>query len=275
MSMAYFAGIPGKIKTLVDRLTATRAANLDKLDAAVSTRASSTEVSKAVTWTQALADKINTNLDKKVSESGLIKKSVILTSTSAANWTIPPKIKNGGVEVSMIGGGGSGSKGTGSGQAGGGGRACQSSWYPFSGPEITAGLIPFQCGVGGAAKTTTGNGNDGAATQFGDWSVAGGEGGDSGGAGLRSGTRGGYDTGSDRGQPQAYSGKYGALAGSSYGNFLGGGGGLRFSPIAPSPSGLDSQDGDGYGAGSAAHLANLSSDAGMQGAILLEWEETP
>ena len=33
------AGVPGKLKTMLDRLTATRAANLDKLDANITTRA--------------------------------------------------------------------------------------------------------------------------------------------------------------------------------------------------------------------------------------------
>lgn len=275
MSMAYFAGIPGKIKVLLDRVTATRAANLDKLDATVSTRSTSTEVAKAATWTQALADKINLNLDKKVSESGLVKKRVVLTATTASNWTIPPKLKHGGVEVSMIGGGGSGSKQIGTGQAGGGGQACQSSWYSFSGAEVTAGQIAYQCGVGGAAKTTSGNGNDGSPTTFGSWSVAGGEGGDALGGGNRSGTRGAFESSTDKGAAQSYSGKYGALAGSTFENFLAGGGGLRFSPVSPTFSGLSPYDGDGYGAGSFAHVNNLSSGAGKQGAILLEWEETP
>ena len=53
------AGVPGKLKTLIDRLTATRAANLDKLDANITTRAAaSTALSKAV-WTDARAGKLD------------------------------------------------------------------------------------------------------------------------------------------------------------------------------------------------------------------------
>jgi len=53
------AGVPGKLKTMLDRLTATRAANLDKLDANITTRAAaSTALSKAV-WTDARAGKLD------------------------------------------------------------------------------------------------------------------------------------------------------------------------------------------------------------------------
>ena len=53
------AGVPGKLKTLIDRLTATRAANLDKLDANITTRAAaSTALSNAV-WTDARAGKLD------------------------------------------------------------------------------------------------------------------------------------------------------------------------------------------------------------------------
>lgn len=53
-------GLPAKVKTLVDRLTSTRATNLDNLDAAVSTRsAASTALSNAV-WSDARAGKLDT-----------------------------------------------------------------------------------------------------------------------------------------------------------------------------------------------------------------------
>ena len=53
------AGVPGKLKTMLDRLTATRAANLDKLDANITTRAAaSTALSNAV-WTDARAEKLD------------------------------------------------------------------------------------------------------------------------------------------------------------------------------------------------------------------------
>jgi hypothetical protein len=49
----FLAGVPGKLKTLLDRLTATRATNLDNLDAAISTRVSSS------VWTNALAAELD------------------------------------------------------------------------------------------------------------------------------------------------------------------------------------------------------------------------
>lgn len=53
------AGVPGKLKTLIDRLTATRAANLDNLNATVSSRAAaSTALSNAV-WSDARAAKLD------------------------------------------------------------------------------------------------------------------------------------------------------------------------------------------------------------------------
>lgn len=53
------AGVPGKLKTLIDRLTATRAANLDKLDANITTRApASTALTNAV-WSDARAGKLD------------------------------------------------------------------------------------------------------------------------------------------------------------------------------------------------------------------------
>ena len=53
------AGVPGKLKTMLDRLTATRAANLDKLDANITTRAAaSTALSNAV-WSDARAAKLD------------------------------------------------------------------------------------------------------------------------------------------------------------------------------------------------------------------------
>jgi len=56
---AILASVPGKLKTLLDRLTSTRAANLDKLDANITTRAAaSTALSNAV-WTDARAGKLD------------------------------------------------------------------------------------------------------------------------------------------------------------------------------------------------------------------------
>jgi len=53
------AGVPGKLKTLIDRLTATRAANLDKLDANITTRAASATALSNAVWSDARAGKLD------------------------------------------------------------------------------------------------------------------------------------------------------------------------------------------------------------------------
>lgn len=57
--MWFLAGLPSKLKVLVDRLTSARAANLDNLNATVSSRApASTALSNAV-WTDTRAGKLD------------------------------------------------------------------------------------------------------------------------------------------------------------------------------------------------------------------------
>lgn len=48
--------IPGLIQTVIDRLTSTRAANLDNLDAAISTRAAAATALSTTVWTNSHAD---------------------------------------------------------------------------------------------------------------------------------------------------------------------------------------------------------------------------
>lgn len=118
MSMAPLLGLPGRIKTLIDRLTATRAANLDRLDATISTRAlASTAVSRTDLTTAriALLDKL-INLDGKISEAGGGLKTQVFTSSGT--WTRPE-----GVNMVMV----SGCAG-GCGGGGGGGLIIYSSY---------------------------------------------------------------------------------------------------------------------------------------------------
>lgn len=62
MPSEFLLGVPGKLKTLLDRLTATRAGYLDNLDAAVTTRAPSSTALSTATWTAGRAAAID-NLD--------------------------------------------------------------------------------------------------------------------------------------------------------------------------------------------------------------------
>ena len=71
------AGVPGKLKVLADRLTSTRAANLDRLDANVSTRAAAATALSNAVWTDARAGKLD------IASLGLSIKSVQSGYTSA------------------------------------------------------------------------------------------------------------------------------------------------------------------------------------------------
>lgn len=53
------AGVPGKLKTLIDRLTATRAANLDNLNATISSRAAASTALSSAVWTDTRAGKLD------------------------------------------------------------------------------------------------------------------------------------------------------------------------------------------------------------------------
>lgn len=52
------AGVPGKLKTLLDRLTAGRAANLDNLNATISSRAPASTALSNTVWTDGLASNL-------------------------------------------------------------------------------------------------------------------------------------------------------------------------------------------------------------------------
>jgi len=53
------AGVPGRLKTLLDRLTAARAANLDNLNATISSRAPASTALSNMVWTPERATKID------------------------------------------------------------------------------------------------------------------------------------------------------------------------------------------------------------------------
>lgn len=84
----FLAGVPGKLKTLIDRLTSTRAANLDNLDAAISTRAAASTALSTATWTATKAG----YLDMAISGVARIKSiqqvnSSASTGVSSGTWS--------------------------------------------------------------------------------------------------------------------------------------------------------------------------------------------
>lgn len=63
---ALLAGVPGRLKTLIDRLTAARAANLDSIDATISSRAPANTALSTATWTGTRAANLD-SIDAAVS----------------------------------------------------------------------------------------------------------------------------------------------------------------------------------------------------------------
>jgi hypothetical protein len=60
-------GLPGKIKTLLDRLTATRAGLLDNLDAAMTTRAAASTALSTATWSATKAGYLDVAISSRLS----------------------------------------------------------------------------------------------------------------------------------------------------------------------------------------------------------------
>jgi hypothetical protein len=235
MSMAPLLGLPGKVKTLIDRLTSTRATNLDNLDAAITTRAAAATALSSATWTGTRAgyiDLLNTHLD---ANTGIMLPKFQLL-TSGTTWTRPANIIDNLVLVSAIAGGEAVTTGS---RGGTGGSFIQR--YPY-----TAGAtVSYSIGAGGTGTA----GADGSDTVWGTITLKGG------GATGHTGSQGGESyTGIDI-TPLAPPGPYGSYARDSFGSGTGGGGGLML-------------NGTVYGAG-----GSTTNNAGTAGAILVEWWE--
>lgn len=98
--IASLIGIPGKMKTLLDRITSGRAANLDNLNATISSRAAAATALSNAVWTDALSAQMGHATNR------------CQHFTSSGTWTKPNGVE--WVSVIMWGGGGGG--------GGGGGR---------------------------------------------------------------------------------------------------------------------------------------------------------
>lgn len=82
MSMAPFYGIPGKVSTLVSRLTSARASNLDNLNATVSSRAPSSTALSNATWTNAKAAFLDAAISGRASDADM---ATLLSRVPASN----------------------------------------------------------------------------------------------------------------------------------------------------------------------------------------------
>jgi len=74
MSLAPLMGLPGKVKALLDRLTATRAGNLDNLNTTVSSRAAAATALSTANWTNTRAgnlDRLDATVASRASQSSV------------------------------------------------------------------------------------------------------------------------------------------------------------------------------------------------------------
>lgn len=185
---------------------------------------------------------------------------IVLTSTSAATWTVPSDWNNNNNEIHLIGGGGGGAAGDGLPSSSGGGGGGGGGYTKLTSQTLIPGSsISYQAGTGGAAgtSTTTRNGTAGATTSWNSGAATapgGGAGlsngtGGSGGVGVTytggSGGAGGVITNPSGSNPYGGGGGGGGAAG-PYGN--GGNGGAGVSN-APSTASLDFGGGGGGGHG--------------------------
>ena len=205
MSLAPLLGLPGKVKTLLDRLTATRAGYLDNLDAAVTTRAPASTALSSATYTSARAgylDKINTFLD---ADTGIMVPKFQLI-TSGTSWTRPAGIIGNLVYVSAIAGGESYNSAPIPGQGGS---------YINRTPYTVGATVTYSIGAGGTGTSGANGGN----TVWGTITLIGGGG--TGCTGARPASSNGYFNG------EPTQGAYGS--GPPVGGTGGGGAGLVFS----------------------------------------------
>jgi hypothetical protein len=218
-------GLPGKVKTLVERLTAVRAANLDNIDAATMA-----------------------NLDAAVSSAGKVRKTQVFTTSGT--WTRPAGVDSVHVFLVGAGGGGGGVSTAETDRVGGGGGGGQVVERDLS----VAGNLTVTIGAGGAGGATTdlyfpnrgSNGGDSTLTGGASLTAYGGSGGGGGGSSsyYRPGLPGNGNTGG---------------AGNSISNCIGGSGGGAGGPalspdIVPTAYGMPGVSNFGYrGSPSAIH----------------------
>lgn len=237
MSMAPLLGLPGKVTTLLSRLTSARATNLDNLDATTSSRAAAATALSSATYTSARAgylDKINTFLD---ADTGIMEQKFQVLSGSGT-WTRPAGIVGTTVMVSAIAGGEAYSTVASTGGMGGS--------YVQNQPYAAGASIAYACGAGGTYSAGDEDGSNTTIDTTGIVLIGGGASGCSGADGSYSSTV--------VLSAQAPGGPYGAFA--PFAPRVGrGGGGLRLGDTV-------------YGAGGSG-----AGGSGVAGGILLQWWE--
>jgi hypothetical protein len=253
LGLSASSDVATKLDTLHDsRLTAARAANLDKLDAPISTVV-----------------------------VGGIRRAVQILSGSGS-WTHPANVKDNLVEVTLVGGGGAGGRLSGAGNGGTGGDGGKIILrIPF---VLAGGSTAYSVGAGGVGRATDGNGAAGNPTTFGLLSASGGgtsnptspspSTGINGTLGAiindqsTTGGEGANDGGGDSKAGGSYRGAGGAAdAGSGGGGAAWGNGG---NAVAAGGAGANAAANSGAGGGG---CNSGTSGAGGSGYILIEYEE--
>lgn len=84
---AFLFGVPGKLKTLLDRLTATRAGYLDRIDATVSSRAPASTALDSSVWTGTKAGYLDAAVTSRLGSIKAIYKGTISVTTSGSSPT--------------------------------------------------------------------------------------------------------------------------------------------------------------------------------------------
>lgn len=161
-------GLPGKIKTLLDRLTDNRATKLDNLDATISSRAPASTALSSNVWTNNKADYVDTYISSIKNAGGGGGGGSVIYFTSSGTFTVPDNVYS--ITVRVVGGGGGGgtSNVTTRGGAGGGGGGFATQIIATSpGTQYTVTV-----GGSGGTSSFVGNGVDVGATggeQGGNW----------------------------------------------------------------------------------------------------------
>jgi len=257
MSMSSLLGISGKVKTLLDRLTVTRAANLDDLNATVSSRAAASTALSTAIWTSTKAGYL-TKAISSINGAPPVHKSQLFASSGT--WTRPSDHVGTTVFASCIGGGGGGGWVTFGYivNPSSGGMACQR--YPTTvtaSTTVTRGAGGARYS-GGASNTAASNGGT---TTFDNNSCLGGNGYNNTVSGNCKGSGGSYYYNSLHYPPGNWGGAFGTPAGSQFsGNGYSGGRGLTF-------------NGTEYGRGGNNGATGANTTNGGNGAVYLEWME--
>ena len=96
-------GLPGRIKILMDRITSTRASNLDNLDGAVSSRAPASTALSSSVWTGTRAGYLDASISGRASQSSVdALPQGIINSVQRGSFNPPESSVSANVTISSV-----------------------------------------------------------------------------------------------------------------------------------------------------------------------------